>query len=275
MTDATGLWTSASGTALELGEGARVAGDGIRWVDLLQGTLFQWSPHRPSAARVLSVPQPLGFVEPWAGGGIAAAGTGLARVDGTVLTPLTDTGLDAARYRVNDGTVAPDGSVWFGTMVHDGSSPDGALWRWNPGQERPALVLAGIDIPNGPAFAGSGTDAILADTAAGRILRVTAEGRVDVLVDGIDGAPDGLFIDDVGRIWNPVWGRARVDIYAPDGERSASFDVPAQNPTSLVITGGPDAVVAVTSSTLGLTAPDPLDGHTIVARLADLSLDLC
>lgn len=260
-------WQSLSNAPHELGEGLRVL-DGVpHWVDLLVGVLHASTPGGGATER-LRLDRPLGAVEQHADGRwIAAAGTGVSRIDDGRADPLADTGLDPARYRVNDAALAPDGSLWFGTMVHDGSAPDGGLWRWSGDSLR--RLRDGIDIPNGPVFLDDGR-VLLADSAAAaiRILDPVTGADAGAFADVEGGSPDGLHHDREGRIWNAVWGAARLDVHDRDGSAVRRIPLPVQQPTSVLV-HELDGIrsVLVTSALLGLDDPSPLDGHTIAAPL--------
>lgn len=275
----TEAWTRISAHRHELGEGLRRTPDGIRWVDLMKGEMYAWTPGSPAfPRRTHKLGTPLGLAEEDGTGRlIAAAGTGVVVLlnDGTDV-PLADTGLDPARYRVNDGALAPDGSFWFGTMVHNGSEPDGALWRWDPAGGGAVKMLGGIDIPNGPVFLPDGLGMLIADSAAGRILRSTLSDPADTVpfAQTTGGSPDGMHVDGLGRIWNAVWGAARLDVYAADGSLLASLALPVAQPTSVLLTDGPDPRVIVTSAATGLSAPGPLDGCTIAAPFSRVAAGL-
>lgn len=265
------MWTPVSTHALQLGEGLRRTAGGARWVDLVNGELYAWEPGSDAPVLTHSLPQPLGFAEEDAAGRlIGAAGTGVVELlpDGTAV-PLADTDLDPARYRVNDGAFAPDGSLWFGTMVHDGSEPDGALWRWDPAGGGVVRLRSGIPIPNGPVFLPDGHGVLVSDTDDGVILRTTTAdpGAAEVFARVPEGNPDGMHVDPDGRIWSAVWGASRLDVYSGDGERLASVPVPARQPTSVLVLG--DRVL-VTSAATGLSDPGPLDGYTLSAPLSEL-----
>ncbi|WP_449371815.1 SMP-30/gluconolactonase/LRE family protein [Arthrobacter psychrolactophilus] len=148
----TSPWQSISTARLELGEGLRMI-DGMRhWVDLLRGELYAWTPGAEDKGTLQrTFDAALGFVEQAPDGRlIAAVGTGLSwlKEDGTVVE-LATTGLDGGRNRVNDGSFAPDGSCWFGTMVFDGSEAEGHVWRWDPVSGDVTNIMSGLDIPNG------------------------------------------------------------------------------------------------------------------------------
>lgn len=263
-------WTPVSTHALRLGEGLRPTPDGVRWVDLLNGELYAWTPGSGEPSLTHKLAMPLGFAENDASGRlIAAAGTGVVELlcDGTAV-PLAGTALDPGRYRVNDGAFAPDGSLWFGTMVHNGSDPDGALWRWDPagGVER---LRGGIPIPNGPVFLPGGETVLVADSEGGRILRTTTAdpGTAQEFARVPGGSPDGMHVDAAGRLWNAVWGAARVDVYGSGQGLLASIPVPVKQPTSALLAGD---LVLVTSATDGMPDPGPLDGYTLAAPLSSV-----
>ncbi|MBD7994738.1 SMP-30/gluconolactonase/LRE family protein [Arthrobacter sp. Sa2CUA1] len=272
-------WTRVSTHPHELGEGLRRSPGGVRWVDLLKGEMYAWTPGaQDSPACTHKLGKPLGMAEEDGTGRLLAiAGTGVVQLldDGSDV-PLADTGLDPARYRVNDGALAPDGSFWFGTMVHNGSEPDGALWRWDPADCGIAKVLAGIDIPNGPVFLPGGQEMLIADSAAGRILRSTLADPADTVpfAQTAGGSPDGMHVDGRGRIWNAVWGAARLDVYAPDATLLAALPLPVGQPTSVLLTDEPDPWILVTSAATGLSDPGPFDGFTIAAPFSRVAAGL-
>ncbi|GLJ62714.1 calcium-binding protein [Microbacterium barkeri] len=270
MDERPGPWTRLSAAAHPLGEGSRLIDGVVHWVDLEGGVLHAWTPEGGDAA-THRLDRPVGFAEKAPDGRLlAAAGTGVVELDifGRH-TALGDTGLDPARHRVNDGTIAPDGSLWFGTMVRDGSDPEGSVWRWDAGTGEVTRLATGIDIPNGPAFHPDGETVLIADTVGGRILRapLAAPDRLDVFA-AVDGSPDGLHVDAQGRIWSAVYDGGRLDVYRADGARLARIEVPAEHPTSVLTT--PDGRVVVTSAAQGMDEPGPFDGHTFAAAIADV-----
>lgn len=269
-------WHIISAHPHELGEGLRPAGrSSACWVDLLRGELYTWSSSEGTTL-AHEFDRPLGFVERAPDGRLLAAiGTGVAEIERDGSTrDLGDTGLDPLRHRVNDGTIAHDGSLWFGTMVHDGSKPQGAVWRLHPESGRITRVAEGIDIPNGPVFLPDEETVLIADTAGGRILRapITAPSELEVFTHVADGNPDGMHVDKSGRVWNAVWGGARVDVHDASGTRLHSIDLPATQATSVLLTDDADPLVVVTSATVGMDSVGEFDGHTLCAPLSELGL---
>ena len=124
-------------------------------------------------------------------------------------------------------------------------------------------------MPNGPTFLPGGESFLLADSPRGVIYEVLAsspaERRVFAQVEG--GSPDGIHVDGEGHVWNAVWGGSRVDVYDRSGALLHSIEVPASQPTSVLVH---DGFVYVTSATADLSTPNEFDGHTLVAPLADV-----
>ncbi|WP_104111415.1 SMP-30/gluconolactonase/LRE family protein [Arthrobacter sp. N199823] len=271
-------WQPISPSRLELGEGLRIIDGTVHWVDLLRGELYAWTPGSADRATLVrTFDAPLGFVEKASDGRlIAALGTGLSwlREDGSV-AEIASTGLNPSRHRVNDGSFAPDGSCWFGTMVHDGSPADGHLWRWDPETGETSCMMSGIEIPNGPVFLPEIEAMLIADTVAGKILSksLVPGSSVEPFVTVDGGSPDGVHVDCEGRLWNAVWGGNRLDVYAPGERRAKPLDLPVSQPTSVTLTAGDEPLVIVTSASIGLETPGELDGFTIAAPLSLLALE--
>ncbi len=272
--NASGEWRSISGRAHQLGEGSRIIDGRLHWVDLLRGELHAWTAEQ-GRTLVRSVDRPLGFVERHPDGRLlAAAGVGIVDLSGDDLRGVAETPLDPETFRINDGAVAPDGSVWFGMMAYDSSAHPGSVWRYDPSEGSLERILDDIGIPNGPTFV-PGTDAVLiADTTRGVIHRTsTSDPSSDPVHFAVvtDGSPDGIFVDRGGRVWNAVWGGSRLDLYDLSGGRIAGIPVPVSQPTSVVVTD--DDLVIVTSAIDGLTDAGALDGHTIARPLDDVLAD--
>lgn len=270
-------WQPISASRLELGEGLRMLDGVVHWVDLLRGELYSWTPGSGRKGALLrTCDAPLGFVEKAPDGRlIGAVGTGLSwlRDDGPAVE-IAATGLDSTRHRVNDGCFAPDGSCWFGTMVHDGSTPEGHVWRWDPETGDVTSILSGLDIPNGPIFLPEIQAMLIGDTVAGQILSTsTVPGSSVELFAKVDGgSPDGMHVARDGRLWNAVWGGNRLDVYGPGDRAPKPVALPVSQPTSVVLTADPDPLVIVTSASVGLAAPAELDGFTLAAPLSELQL---
>ncbi|MEZ7003591.1 SMP-30/gluconolactonase/LRE family protein [Streptomyces sp. AD55] len=264
-------WTTSRRT---LGEGLRHTGDRLVTVDILDGTLTALDPATPGDGTVLlRLDVPLGAVAPLAGHPghwLAAAGTGAAVLapDGGLTWLARPGAAGPVAGRVNDGCCDPSGRFWFGTMPYGPERGLGRLHRVGH-DGSVSTVLDGLGIPNGPAFTADGRVMYLADSAEGRIDRFRVDPDDGELHDRTAhvtfapgaGSPDGMTVDDDGRLWVAVWGAGAVHRYAPDGSLDAVLPLPALQPTSPALV---DGTLFVATATIGLAVrPDggPPDTH--------------
>ncbi|NYI03721.1 SMP-30/gluconolactonase/LRE family protein [Allostreptomyces psammosilenae] len=259
---------------LELGEGVRILRDGrVVLVDILAGRLLSL-PDTPGAPLIelARLEEPLGAVAPLAAGAgfLAAAGTGFTRLapDGNLISRTSLPDLEGwPPRRMNDAACDAQGRFWAGSMAYDAAPGAGALHRLDP-DGTVVTVLKGLTVPNGPAVSPDGATLYLADSAEGTVYAYDMDPatgalsgrRVFFRLAPGNGSPDGMTVDDEGRLWSAVWGAAQVRCYAPDGRLLLTLDVPAQQPTSVCLTGNR---LIVTTARYGLPAPSPLDGAVL------------
>lgn len=176
-----------------------------------------------------------------------------------------------ARLRFNDGAFAPDGAFWAGFMDDSEEEALGGWWRFAP--DGTATLLDGdIKVANGPAFDAANARTYLTDSARGTVWVMdgwTAEAfkarRVFRQFDGDrDGYPDGMTVDDQGRLWIAFWDGARVQAFKPAGSDGPVIETPALRPTKPAIAGGR---LYATSASIGLSR-DPALGDGGLFRAA-------
>ncbi|WP_431929679.1 SMP-30/gluconolactonase/LRE family protein [Amycolatopsis tucumanensis] len=261
-------WTVLSAERFDLGEGLRSVSGGLVMTDILSGRLLSVD----TGEVLVSLDEPLGAVAPLAGGGwIAAAGRGMAVLDGGVrwLARPVD-----ASMRMNDGVADASGRFWAGAMAWDARPGAGRLFRVDP-DGSVHTVLEGLTVPNGPVFAGD--TMYLADSAAGVIHRYEVSeagepGPGELFARVSEGSPDGMTVDAEGYVWSAIWGASRVVRFAPDGTVDRVLPVPAVQPTSVCLAGGR---LIVTSATHGLAAPGPLDGAVLATPCSVTAAPAC
>lgn len=181
------------------------------------------------------------------GGWMAACAAGFAHlaVDGTVtLLEQPEAGAEGTT-RMNDGKCDSQGRFWAGSMARDKRPGAGSLYRMDADLSV-RVMLTEVTISNGLAWAQEDRTMYYIDTPTGRIdvLRLDAGGRpVErrplARVDGSDGVPDGMCIDDEGCLWVALWGGFGVRRYSPGGELIDTLEIDAPLVSSCCF-GGPE-----------------------------------
>jgi len=263
--------------AYELAEGGRWVDGRYVYVDILSGRLFELRDETgPAAPRQLAqLDVPLGAVAPvsdqpdvW----IAAAGTGIALLTADGALEWLDRPEDRtpAPSRMNDGVADPAGRFWAGSMAYDGTHGAGSLYRTDL-DGTVVRVLDGLTIANGPAFTADGTTMYLADTAAGTILRcrvdpdsgdLSSDPETFAQLREGEGSPDGMTVDDEGRLWVAMWGTGTIRRYHPDGRLLHTVTVPAPHPTSVCLHPS-DNRLFVTTARHGVRSPTATSGAVL------------
>ncbi|MEL8055436.1 MAG: SMP-30/gluconolactonase/LRE family protein [Pseudomonadota bacterium] len=163
--------------------------------------------------------------------------------------------------RTNDAGIAPDGSLWFGTMDDSEQEVCGQYYRLAaPGTLEP-MRFDPVLVTNTFQFSPDGKTFYTCDSAGQEIFAfdhdletgVLTERRVfaDTLTAGC--YPDGSAMDVEGYLWNAQWAGSRVVRYAPDGRIDRIVEMPVSRPTSLAF-GGPDLkTLYITSARIGLS----------------------
>lgn len=242
---------------------------GLRWVDMLAGDVLALDAAgtitRTHVGDVAAMLRPRTI-----GGAVVAVERGLAladedwRVD--PLRPMwsTDT------VRMNEGGVAPDGSLYVGSMAYDQAKGAARLYR--VGADLGVTTeLDSVTISNGIDWSPDGSLAYYDDTATGRITVfdwTPAQGLTSgrTFAD-VDGNPDGLTVDAEGGVWTALFGGSRVERRSPDGTLDAVVEVGARQVTACTFGGEGLDELYITTSREGLTADeDPAAGSLFLVR---------
>ncbi|WP_228975920.1 SMP-30/gluconolactonase/LRE family protein [Streptomyces sp. DH12] len=238
------------------------------WVDVLNSRVHT---HSPADGRrgVLLTGQHVGAAKPRAGGGLVVNlrdGVGLHDPDGTFRWLVH---APAPGRRGNDAAVAPDGSLWVGTMRYDEADGGGALTRVAP-DGTTTTVLPRVTVSNGTDWSPDGRLVYYVDSPTRRVdvLRVDGGRLVDrrplATVEPGAGFPDGLTVDAEGCVWVALWDGAAVRRYTPDGRLDRIVPLPVQRPTACAFGGPHLRDLYVTTARTGLTDPHPLSGSLLV-----------
>lgn len=245
-----------------LGEGPfwDAAGARLWFVDIKQDRLFRFDPVGETLDH-WSTPTAPGWILPSAEHGHLVGTKGaIHRFDAATgkFDRLGTVEADRPGNRLNDATVAPDGTLWFGTMDDAEADESGRIYRWTGG----AAVDSGhppVAITNGPAVSPDGRTLYVTDTLGRRIWRVPLVngqqlGMPSLLAAIEDGAgyPDGPTVDADGCIWTGLFGGWGVRRYAPGGQLLAHVPLPTANVTKIAFGGADLRTAYVTTARKGL-----------------------
>ncbi|MFI1965203.1 SMP-30/gluconolactonase/LRE family protein [Streptomyces pathocidini] len=264
--------------AAELGEGPTWDPETGRliWVDILSSRVHGYDP-ATDRRTVLPTEQHVGAAKPRAGGGLVVNlrdGVGLYAADGGFSWLVHD---PVQGRRGNDAAVAPDGSLWAGTMSYDETAGGATLSRIHP-DGTAVGVLDDVTVSNGIGWSPDGRlmyyidtptrridvfDVLDGDTAAdGHRGGVTGRRPFATVEEGA-GWPDGLCVDAEGCVWVALWDGAAIRRYAPDGTLDRTVELPVLRPTACAFGGAGQTDLYVTSARVGHT-PHPLAGSLLV-----------
>ncbi|MFI1535910.1 SMP-30/gluconolactonase/LRE family protein [Streptomyces anandii] len=256
----------------ELGEGPvwDPAAGRLIWIDILSSRVHTYDP-ASGRRTVRTTGQHVGAARPRAGGGLV-----LNLRDGV---GLVDPG-GAFRWlhrapvpgrRANDAAVAPDGSLWAGTMRYDEAPGGGTLTRLT-GDGTAEVVLDDVTVSNGTGWSPDGRLMYYVDSPTLRIdvfdvvgggERVTGRREFARVEEGA-GFPDGLTVDADGCVWVALWDGGAVRRYTPDGRLDRVVALPVPRPTACAFGGPALTDLYVTTARTGLTAPHPMAGSLLV-----------
>jgi sugar lactone lactonase YvrE len=230
----------------EHGEGPVWWPDGhLRCVDMLAGDLVD--VHDDASITRTHISEVAAVVRPRsAGGAVVAVERGIVLLDSEGRATRQPDVWSYPGVRMNDGGCDPDGRFYCGSMAYDETPGRGSLYRFD--EDGTAMViLAGVTISNGFAFAPDGSTAYYADTPTQRVdafdydyKQGLTRRRSLITIPPDAGSPDGITVDGEGGIWVACWGGGAVRRYHPDGSLDTVIDVPDVKHVTACTLGGPD-----------------------------------
>ncbi|GAA2108866.1 SMP-30/gluconolactonase/LRE family protein [Actinomadura alba] len=238
------------------------------WVDILGCMIHTYDPGTGQDAS-RGTDQHVGAAKPREEGGLVVNlrdGIGLYEPEGTFrwLAELAREGV-----RGNDAAIAPDRSLWAGTMRYDQVPGGGALYRVAPGGEV-TTILDDVTISNGLGWSPDERLMYYIDTPTGRVDVFDYHGETvtnrrpftlagEAAGDG-PGLPDGLTVDADGCVWVALYGGGRVHRYTPSGQLDRVIEAPAANTTACAFGGRDLTDLYITSA----RSDEPLSGSVFV-----------
>lgn len=169
----------------------------------------------------------------------------------SLVTPVE---LDRPQNRLNDGFVAPDGALWFGSMDDSEETVSGALYRYSQG-----VVTRhddGYRVTNGPVLSPDGTTLFHHDTTERKIYVFDhAEGGLlsnkRLFAETEEGFCDGPTMDADGVLHVGLFGGWGVARFGPDAEPLATIQFPVMTVTKAAFGGDDLKTLYCTTAWLG------------------------
>ncbi len=201
-------------------------------------------------------PDQVGFVLPAEDGSmICGVRGGLYRFDPVTgqFSLLIAVEAERPQNRINDGFVAPDGSLWFGTMDDSEATVSGALYRYAKGE----LTRHDDDyrVTNGPAMSPDGRTLYHNDTVNRRIYAFDhADGVLSdkrMFAETTDGFADGPSVDSAGVVHVGLFNGSGVARFSPSGERIGTIAFPVRTVTKAAFGGDDLKTLYCTTAWLG------------------------
>ena len=160
---------------------------------------------------------------------------------------------DRPQNRINDGFVAPDGSLWFGTMDDSEATVSGALYRWAGGEL--TRHDDGYRVTNGPALSPDGLTLYHNDTVQRRIHAFDhADGVLTnkrLFAETTQGFPDGVTVDSAGVVHVGLFNGSAIARFSPSGETLERIDFPVATVTKCAFGGDDLRTLFCTTAWLG------------------------
>jgi sugar lactone lactonase YvrE len=240
----------------------------VLWVDIEAGQVFEGhfevgaSGDRIVPAATHQFDGTVGAVVPSNAGALLVAGRdSLVVIDDAGRRPLGPPLLPpGTARRFNDGGCDPAGRFLIGSLALDDEQAARhaeALYRLEF-DGSVSVLDTDLGLSNGLAWSPDGTEFYSIDTAASIVWVRPCEpvsgtcGDRRVLLR-IDGAPDGMCVDEHGNLWICIWGAGEIRCYASDGEQLAVVRVPAPHTSSVAFVGADLDTLLITTASKELT----------------------
>ena len=194
---------------------------------------------------------------------------------GNLLKVLADT-KEGSGLRFNDGKCDPSGRFWVGSMDRKEKNKLGSLYSWNSIE---GLVNReqGVTVSNGMGWSPDNSLFYYIDSPTREVSVYDFDlstGSINnkrrfISFSEEDGFPDGMTIDNEGRLWIAFWGGSKIMCVNPDSkaiEEVVSF--PVSKITSCAFGGEKMDKLFITSAKVQVNEKDePMAGKTFVVSL--------
>lgn len=188
-------------------------------------------------------------------------------------------GFNTDTLRFNDGKVAPDGSLWVGTVdCKMYSRPIASLYRFDGNSMKEQLT--GITVSNGIIWSPDKKTMYYIDSPTKTVKAYDydvytasiSNERIIIRTPAEWGTPDGCCIDSQGNLWVAQWGGACVALWdTKTGKMLYKIDVPAKNVTAVALGGPKLDQIFITSASIAMEPADiakyPLAGAVFTGKV--------
>lgn len=246
-----------------LGEGAiwHPAERRLYWVDIEGRKLHLFDPGTQES-KTWPVGERIGTVVPVVNGGaLVALQNGVHFID-------TETGklsfianpLEEDDIRFNDGKCDPAGRFWVGSMALDSRKGAATLYRMEHNGQI-TQMLDKLSVSNGLVWTADKQRMYFIDTPTRKVQAFAYDHETgsirkerDVIaIPEHEGKPDGMTIDESGRLWIALYGGGGVGCWDPEtGEMLMKVTVPAPHTTSCAFGGSRLDTLYITTARDGL-----------------------
>ncbi len=174
--------------------------------------------------------------------------------------------------RPNEAAIAPDGSVWFGTMDLQEDETIGGWYRYETGDDAPALMMDNVGTPNTLAwFEGK---VWFADSMKKRFYSGNARKinplKLSCFSSG-DKTPDGSTLTEDGILLTACWGNGcllRQQINQGELITLDTVKLPLTQPSCCTFGGKDMSQLFITSARTGLENPQEIEGALLQVQTA-------
>lgn len=270
-------------TGCTLGEGPVwfEARNSCLWVDILEKTIFEYHLQSKILDRH-QMPQMVSLIIPAGDHNvIVALQGGIARyhLDNKNFEMISDLHLDWTNIRCNDGICNINGHLWIGTTGIDHADGAGDLY-YIDNKLTVQKQLKQLTISNGMALSPDNTHLYHTDSVTQNICCYTVDNstgmmqfnHVAISVPKNMGIPDGMAMDEEGKLWIALWGGFGVGRFDPqNGKMIAFIHLPVPHVTCCAFIGKNRRTLLITTAKKGLTSEEldqyPLSGHVFIAEV--------
>jgi sugar lactone lactonase YvrE len=232
----------------------------LYWVDIEKKQLHLYTPET-NEDNFFDTGERIGTVVPIENGGaLVALQNGIHSmdlIDGN-LTLITNPLEEGIRF--NDGKCDPVGRFWVGSMHLKGEKNAASLYMMND-QQQVVKKLDSVTVSNGIIWSLDHKTMYYIDTPTRQVRAFDydintgelSSPRVIITVAQENGAPDGMTIDEEGKLWIGHWGGSMVGRYDPEtGQLMQKVNVPALNVTACAFGGENLDQLYITTASIGM-----------------------